>query len=247
MQSDKTTDTDSERNIKKATTMAVIAVILIFLAFSAMAGAVFMLDMGMPERVIVPIALILFLGGNITGVVLIVKAYPALLASDCMKMDQAYDQREPVKLSISQPDVPAQRLQECRFKCTQDGYYRKKKFSFMKDVVHYYVRITEDHSIENALRREPERFVGTRKKRETVCLLLFVYMDEVGERERNEIKELGKNRIVVETILMPTVPVSVVVVAVDRGTDCGYFMDVRKRNGISLYSYGCRMLKKICA
>lgn len=57
------------------------------------------------------------------------------------------------------------------------------------------------------------------------------------------IKSLGKNRIIMETVLYPKASVSAVVTAIDGQTERGYFMDTT-RHSISLYAYGCRLLKK---
>lgn len=58
------------------------------------------------------------------------------------------------------------------------------------------------------------------------------------------IKALGKDRIIMETVIYPKASASAVITAIDQQTGLGYFMDTT-RHSISLYAYGCRLLKKI--
>lgn len=69
-------------------------------------------------------------------------------------------------------------------------------------------------------------------------------MDEVGECERKEIKEISKQYIITETVVAPKLSASALVIAVDSVSNTGYFMDIKKHN-ISFYSYGCRMIKRL--
>lgn len=115
----------------------------------------------------------------------------------------------------------------------------------MKDSICYYARITEDFEIENALKREVEQLFEGKRKEKNLCLLLFVYMDEIGEQEKTEIKELGMNQIVMGSVINPNISVAVLVIAVDCKMNQGYYMESGKRGGISLYSYGCRMIRKL--
>lgn len=225
--------------------MAVVAGILIIIAFSSLFVAALMQDNGISDAVIVPMALIAFLGGNITAFVLIIKSYPSLLMEECRKMEQKYDKQEVTKIPLpDERDIVKTFLQH-KFKYIDEGYYRRKKFSFLKDSVSYYARITEDFEIENALRREIERILKMHRKENNLCLLLFVYMDEIGEREKKDVKELGKDQIIVQYVINPNVLVSVIIIVIDRQTGTGYYMEGRKFGWISSYSYGCRMLRKL--
>lgn len=239
--------TDKERrdpDMKKAKGMAVIAIILIFIAFASLGiGAILQGD-GVSDRVIVPTALVGFFGCNIVAIILIMKAYPTLLMADCIKMDEFYEKQELIELCLPDREALVQRLLENKFKPAEDGGYRRKKFSFLKDTINYHVRITEDVSIANALRREVDHFERTQIKWNNLCMILLVYMDEVGECERKEIKEIGKQYIITETVVASKLSASVLVIAVDSISNRGYFMDVKKRN-ISFYTYGCRMIKRL--
>ena len=230
---------------KKAKTMAIIAVILIVLAFSCLIVPALTQYYDDFNTVLMPIILVGFFGGNIAALILIGNAYPVLLASDCMKMDERYERQELTQILLPTRDLLAQIFLDNKFKYVKEGYYRRKKFSFLKDSVCYYVRMTEDIEAENALRREIERLDQVGKKDKNLCMLLFVYMDEVGEREKKDIKELGKGTIVMESVINPKISLSVLVIAVDRRTDQGYYMEIGRHGSLTLYSYGCKMLRKL--
>lgn len=238
--------TDKEKKdpgMKKAKIMAVIAIILFFAAFVVLGVGAVLQENGVPDRIVMPAALIGFFGCDIAAIILLIKAYPTLLLSDCIKMDEFYEKREPAELCLPDRKALAQSLLVNKFKPTEDGGYRRKKFSFLKDSINYHVWITEDVSLANALRREVDHFERTQTNWKNLCLILLVYMDEVGECERKEIKEIGKQYIIAGTVT-PKLSGTVLVIAVDSRNSRGYFMDIKKRN-LSLYSYGCSMVKRL--
>lgn len=187
---------------------------------------------------------VVFFGCNITAIILRITAYPILMRSDCIRMDKFYEKQEPTELCLPDREALVQRLLENKFKPAEDGGYRRKKFSFLKDTINYYVRITEDTSIANALRREVDHCERARIKPNNLCILLLVYMDEVGECERKEIKEFGKRFIIAEMMAVSKLSVTFLAIAVDSRNSMGYFVDIKKRN-LSLYSYGCKMVKRL--
>ena len=115
----------------------------------------------------------------------------------------------------------------------------------MRDSVCYYARITEDTDIENAFRREGTRLYQTQRREKNLCLLLFVYLDEVGEEDKKALKELNKSIIIMESVLNPNTSVSALVVAIDRRSNTGYYMEIGRHGRFTLYGYGCRMIRKL--
>ena len=154
-------------DMKKAKIMAVIAIVLFFVAFAVLGIGAVLQENGVSDRIVIPTALIGFFGCDIAAIILLIKVYPTLLLSDCIKMDEFYEKRESDELCLPDREALAQSLLVHKFKPTEDGGYRKKKFS------------------------------GT-----------------------------------------------VLVIAVDSRNSRGYFMDIKKRN-LSLYSYGCSMVKRL--
>lgn len=226
--------------------MSIIAIVLIVLAFSCLIVPALIQYYDDSAKLFLPVILIGFFGGNTIALILLVKAYPALLAADCRKMDERYEKQEPSRIMLS-PESLAQIFQDNKFKYMKEGYYRKKTFSFLKDSVCYYVRITEDMDVENAMRREIERLYQVGKKDKNLCMLLFVCMDEVGEYAKKQIKELGKGTIVIESVMNCNISLTVLAIAVDRRRNTGYYMEIGRHGMLTLYSYGCKMLRKLFA
>lgn len=233
----------SDQEIKKAKVRGILAILLVFLAFGSLTLAAFMQD-SLHSKVIVPLAVVSFIGCNVIAIFFIFKSYPVLIYMDCRRMNQTYENQPLKTLTLPAPTEWEPLLLRHKFKDSQDGYYRRKKLSFLKDSIHYVIRITQDTELEGAFHREISRLEQTQKKWNNLCLILLVYMDDINEDTFTTIKDLGKDRIITETVIYPKSTTSVIVVAVDSGTSLGYFLDTAKHS-ISLYGYGCRLLKKL--
>lgn len=229
---------------KKAIYMFIVAIFLFFAGFAFLIWAAVMQEHGLLNGVIILVGLVGFFGCDILSIVLLIKALPGLLFLDIEKIDRKCNESKLLELPLMGKEAVVKKLLQHKFKYTEEGCYRKKKFSFLKDCIDYYARIVDDIDLENAVQRELNRFESVEKKVKNCCLLLFVYLDELGEAEKKNIKEIGKRFIALETI-NPHIEATIVVVAIDSGTNTGYFSDVEKGNSLMLYSYGCKILKKI--
>lgn len=86
--------TDKEKrelSMKTAKIMAVIAIILSFVASASLAIYAVLQGDGVSDKIVVPTALVGFFGCNIVAIILLMKAYPTLLLLDCIKMDDFYE------------------------------------------------------------------------------------------------------------------------------------------------------------
>lgn len=228
---------------KKVICMFIIAIVLFFAGFAFLIWAAVMQEHGLSNKIIILVGILGFLGCDILSIVLLIKAYPGLLFLDIEKIDRKCNESELLELPLMEKEAVVKKLLQYKFKHTEEGCYRKKKFSFLKDYIYYYVRIVDDIDLENAVRRELNRLDSAERKGKNFCLLLFVYLDELGEAEKKNIKEIAKRFIALETI-NPHTEETIVVVAIDSGTNTGYLLDVEKGKSLMLYSYGYKMLKK---
>lgn len=96
---------ENERDIsmKKAKVMAVIAINLFFVAFVFLGIGAVLQENGVSEKIVVPTALIGFFGCDIAAIILLIKAYPTILLSDCIRMDEFYEKQELTELCL--PDT----------------------------------------------------------------------------------------------------------------------------------------------
>lgn len=93
-----------------------------------------------------------------------------------------------------------------------EGYYQKKVLSLSKDKLCYLFRVTEDYDIENAFRRETERLSKIKIKCQNLCMILLVYMDQMGEYEKKALKDLSKANVVIQTV-NPKISASALMIA----------------------------------
>lgn len=236
-------DIFDSKAIKKAKFLGITSILLFFISFGFLFLAIIMQESSI-RTVVISVALIGFIGCNILAVFLIYKAYPVLIYVDCRRMHEKYDKQDLAKLPMPGQETLETLLVRQKFKYSQDGYYRKKKLSLIKDSINYVIRITQGTEIEPAFHREISRLEQSQKKWNNLCFIIFVFMDTINKDTMTTIKDFGKNRIITKTVIYPKSSTSVIITAIDRQTGFCYFMDTTGHN-ISLYSYGCRLLKKL--
>lgn len=229
---------------RKAKYMSAFAIILFFAGFGFLIWIAVMQEYGLSNTVTIAMAILGFFGCDILSVILLFKAFPGIVAWDIERIDKKYDERELLVFSHMGKDVVAQKLLGHKFKYSEGGYYQKREFAPLKDYICYYIRIVDAANLENTVQSELNRFDAAERKGKNFCLILLVYLDELGEAERVYIKEIGKRLIAMEAI-NPYVGETVIVAAIDNRTNEGYCLDVGAGKIFTLYSYGYRLLKKI--
>ena len=238
---------EEELHRKKAILKAVSGIGFGVLGLAFLFVGAIMQDKGIPGEITVPVILSGFLGCNMIGLVLLFKAAPELMLSDMIKslaiLNKVYEESELNKLSEMEKERVVHKLLQSRFRKTQEGYFVKKKFSLYKDFIYYYVCLTDDIGIENAIRRESVRFNQTKKKGNAFCLILLIWLDKIGETEKKELKEECKKILLSEYVFGPGA--ELIVAAIDESTHTGYYLRAPKRRVPFLYGRGCRLIEKI--
>lgn len=213
--------------------------IIIVLTF---VGVVFQ-NTNIPWFTPVLIGSILALG--IVSVILLVKNLPYIMLDEAIKMDNQYDSQELQRLSLSGINNMKNKFLENGFTLDEDGWYFKKKFSALKDSVSYCVKFAEGNNIEKIVDWQLDHINMDTKKGSNFCLIIFAYMDKIIEEDKATVKDYGINMIVSENALDPYKQMNLIVVAVDKTDETGWFMDIGNKHKISLYAYGCRLIKKM--
>lgn len=126
----------------------------------------------------------------------------------------------------------------------ENGYYYRKKFSFWKDSVRYYIKLTDSSGLAATLDREIDSFNNSDCNGKNACLILIMYQNGMSKDSRDLLKDISTNSAITETVLNPYMEATFLLVAVDSFTGTGYFFDLHQSH-ISLYSHGCRLLKKL--
>lgn len=174
---------------------------------------------------------------------LMYKSYADMMAYESLKMEREYDKHELYKLeSVCKYEVKSKLLGTGFHK--ENEYFKKKKFSYLKDSITYYFRMVDTAKVFGSIERYIKEFELMDREGNS-CLCLFVYVDHITEENLEDAKEFGKNDIVYETVINPLTQDSYVLVVVDRNTNEGYFLDIGKKYKSSLYSHGCKWIKRI--
>lgn len=210
----------------------------LFIIFGAITGD---LDLVWTDYV----ALAGFLSFLVVGLIFMIKSYPAVMLHEEEKLNDKYEKMQLCELFCMQKEEVQAKLQsnECTF---EEGYYKIKKFSFLKDSVTYYFRMADSNDLESTIEGELEKFDRIEKKQRNNCLILLLYLDQISMDEKEKIKEFGKVGIINENIIDPNLSIAAMLVAIDNADNKGYFLPVRG-NIVSLYAHCCRTVKRIFA
>ena len=174
---------------------------------------------------------------------LMYKSYSDMMAYESLKMEKEYEKQELYRLnSVCKYEVKSKLLNAGFYE--KNEYLKKKKFSYLKDSITYYFRMVDTNKVFGSVERYIKEFELMEREGNS-CLCLFVYVDHITEESLDDAKELGKADIVYETVINPFTQDSYVIVVVDRKTNEGYFLDIGKKHKSSLYSHGCKWIKKI--
>lgn len=228
--------------IKKSKIMFGVGIGVGLFSFVIMILGVVLQDQGLPWTD--PVCVIAALACMLIGLVLLIKAYPGLMVAelDCAKAE--YEEKELTQLSALNRSKVEQQLLSCGFTKESGGYFKRKKFSLLRDSIRYYVRIVSGEKLESTVDREEKKFFARVEDEKNACLILFVYPTQFSDAVKENVKSIGTVNIMYE-ILEPYTICSTLVVAVDAQTDTGYYLDIGKKHRTSLYAHACKMLKKI--
>ncbi len=186
-----------------------------------------------------------FFACDIAGLSLMIKALPGLALSDINRIDQKYGECELTQLHGMKKYEAAQILRSHKFKYDDSGYYRRKKFSFLKDSVSYYVKILDSSNMEKTIRNEWNYLDKQFQNGKSTCLILMIYSDEPTEQNTQLLRNAGMVQIADNMVLDMYASKTILVVGVDPVTGIGRYLDIGKGHHLYLYKYGCNMLKKL--
>ena len=126
-------------------------------------------------------------------------------------------------------------------------YYYRRIFSFTRDYINYFVKITNVSDIKDDIERET-KLLGNQYPNKNKCLLLFLFTENVTDDDLARLKTCATSFILKEIPLSSgarydtTVPV-----LVDRQTQKAYYICLDKLGApiVSLYHHGTKTLKKL--
>ncbi len=179
---------------------------------------------------------------DIAGLILLIKALPGLAISDINKIDEKYGERELTQLHGMKKYEAEETLRSHKFQYDDSGYYRRKKFSFLKDSVSYYVKMLDSSNMEKTIQNECNYFDKQVQGGNNICLILMIYSKEPNTQV---LRNAGMVQIADNMVLDMYSSKTMVVVGVDPVTGMGRYLDIGRGHKLYLYKYGCKMLEKL--
>lgn len=232
------------RSKKQVLFLEIVAIILVFAGFGAMALCEKLQLSGLGDFWF-PVggigALALF---GIIAIVLLFSVRKDAIAYEIEAKEQKLDALPFQSLMGLFPGSVQQRLLAQNFKDVGDGFLRKKVFSALKDSICYYVKCVDSISIKDAFTQTMEE-IETRDESGNVCLLLFVSQSKIQKSDLEELRDLSKFYLVTETTIPMPGWKTCLPILVDSSTNEGRFLDTNKKYPISIYTHGCKLLNKI--
>lgn len=189
------------------------------------------------------IAIVGFTVFGFISLVLILKNISYALIWEAERKEKKLSAQELTSLPAMGKMTLQQSLSQNKFQY-ENGYYYRKKFSFWKDWVRYYIKLIDSSDLSEALDREINNFNNSDCDGQNACLIIIMYQNGVTEDTKTALKEISTDSAIAETVIDPHLNATFLSVAVDSLTGTGYFFDLHKSH-ISLYSHGCRLLKKL--
>lgn len=194
----------------------------------------------MDSQTVLPFML-LFFGLEIAAVLIFWSVLPDAIGVD---VDDKFRKYGAVALStlegVGKMEVLAT-FQKRRFQ-ERNGLYRKKCFSLAKDWVCCYLAVVDGVSVKTACESAVKRVMAANERTRCICTIVFIYQPDPTEKERQNLRELASLLLVDETVIPQSEYATILPVLVDSTTGRGAYL--AKNTGISVYSFGCRLLKK---
>ena len=175
---------------------------------------------------------------------LMVKNFFCVVFDEAVKMNREYDNQDLTQISVGAVEDVRQNFLNQKFEAQDDGWLVRRKFSFFKGSVSHCVKFTEGNDIKRILAQQVNGIDSHTQKSGSRCLIVFAYMDGVLEKAKAFVKSYGVQMIVSENAFFAHTQLSVILVAVDKQTQEGWYLDTGKKHKLSLYAYGCRLMKK---
>lgn len=229
-----------EKTIRKRKNCFILGIVSALIAIILLVFCFILLSKGKQE-----FGLAVLVGWIITAilaVVLIYKNVAYVIHYEATKMYKKYENQELCEIALSDANSIKQKFLNYKFEAQADGLLFRKKFSPLKDFISYYVSVSEAKDIKKLLKRQLDH-INT-KKTGNSCLIIFAYMDEISEETKIFVKNHGMNMIVSEEVFETCTQTTVILVAVDKQRQKGWYVDIGKKKKLSLYSHGCRLIRK---
>lgn len=232
------------RSKKKIVIIEIIAVILLFASIGSIAVCGLLKDNGYGDYWWPLVGLISFFVLAFSSLGLLILIRKDAITYEVEAKEKKVDAFPLHSLLNLFPGTIESRLLAHQFKDVGDGFFRKKVFSAAKDSICYYAKCVDSVPLKDAF----EPIVDELEKRNesgNVCLLLFVSQRNVQASDLEDLRNLSKFYLVTETTMPMPGWKACLPILIDSSTNEGRFLDTMGKYPISVYTHGCKFLKRI--
>lgn len=185
---------------------------------------------------------LLSLGLMILSIVLFVSVMPDAMVLELEKKYQKYNASNLTSLKNIRKDQVKEIFKKHRFRETDSGFYRKKTFCFLKDSICYYLAQTDAYDLLEASNAVMDQLDAVGEKSKNICVFLFLYRPQITTADKALLREMASALLANESVVPSSAYATVIPILVDTAAGTGYYLE--KSKGLTLYAYGCRLLKK---
>lgn len=224
---------------KKSITILIIGVLGMLLAFASLFAGAIMQSKGVVSAIYLPFCIVFF-PICVADIIFLVYHQPGIVMRDIKKQHNKNNDFE----IIENANFDVEKLLETKkFKVINEGYLYKKKISFLKDYINYYVKKCESINIEETIDLEYKEFDKRNFKCFNKCLILFIEKEQIADDDLKIVSKIS-NIFIASEILPQVIRDTSVIVLLNRSNHSAYIVRPGQ-NKISFYNCGYKLVKKI--
>jgi len=122
-------------------------------------------------------------------------------------------------------------------------YYYKRKISFTKDFINYYVKKVNSFDIVETIKKEFDIFDEYKFKRNNICFLLFIEKDEITNEDLDVLLE--RSNIMISLEVIPNIINKTAVISLIDKSNKQLYISLPGKNKLTIYNSGYKFAKKI--
>ena len=223
--------------------LMILGVGLFLLFFAMLAVAAILQENGVSSSIYTPVMLSSFVPGVIALVIMISNFGRMIEYELRVKAEKIANRKFDIVEGVTKQSV----MDACEkqgFEKRDFEYYYKRKFSFSKDYVNYFVRCADGYDLAEQFKGELEKFDRKNYSNKNKCLVLFLFLDTVSQANLKFLTNQATAFILTEAAAIGAGRFdSTVLILVDNSTRKAYM--VPDRASISIYKHGIKFVKKL--
>lgn len=219
-----------------------VAIVGIIAFFGMLLVAAILQDNGVSSKIYTPIVLSSFIFA-IISIIILLSNFSRATEYEMNAKDEKIEKSEFIVIENVSEKKLRDALTNAGFK-EKDGYLHKRRFSFSKDYVNYFIRLPYGEGIISDPESETRKADSIDPKIKNKCLILIDSACGVTPEMLSSAKDFNKIFMVVESVLPSARINSAMYVLLDASNNKLYILEDSKYS-ISIYSHGTRLLKKL--